>query len=104
MSCNTAPKTSEYSTHQNCQNYLNICTVSTDLLGCITIPKKCTEISIEISCIKDGSGNDCFWYDSKCQIKTCSAAPPDYNTASLCSLWLPNCTTEDTNKCKRHSC
>ncbi|CAD8196450.1 unnamed protein product [Paramecium pentaurelia] len=104
MNCNTAPKTIDYSTHQDCQNYLNNCTVSSDLLGCISIPNKCTEISIEISCIRDASGNDCFWYNSKCEIKTCSAAPPDQNTAQLCSNWLPTCTAEDTNKCKRHSC
>ncbi|CAK66479.1 unnamed protein product (macronuclear) [Paramecium tetraurelia] len=104
LSCKTAPKTADYSTYQACQSYLNNCTVSSDLLGCIPIPSKCPEISIELSCIRDGSGNDCFWYDSKCQIKTCSAAPPDQNTAQLCSSWLPTCTAEDTNKCKRHVC
>ncbi|CAD8206757.1 unnamed protein product [Paramecium octaurelia] len=102
--CDTAPKTADYSTHQSCQEYLNTCTVSPDQLGCITIPKQCTDINLEISCIRDGSGNDCFWYDSKCQIKTCSAAPPEQNNALLCSLWLPNCTAEDKNKCKRNSC
>ncbi|CAD8114481.1 unnamed protein product [Paramecium primaurelia] len=102
--CKTAPKTSDYSTHENCQSYLNTCTVNSDLLGCMTIPNNCSDIFYEIQCIKDINNNDCYWYDSKCQLKTCENAPNDKNTKTLCEQWLPQCTAEDTNKCKTITC
>ncbi|CAD8170625.1 unnamed protein product [Paramecium octaurelia] len=102
--CKTAPKTSDYSTHENCQSYLNTCTVNFDLLGCMTIPTTCSDIFYQVQCIKDINNNDCHWLDSKCLQKTCENAPSNINTKLLCEQWLPQCTAEDINKCKTITC
>ncbi|CAD8122236.1 unnamed protein product [Paramecium sonneborni] len=102
--CKTAPKTTDYSTHEICQQYLNTCTVNYDLLGCMTLPNNCSDIMYQVQCIKDINNNDCYWFDSKCDQKSCANAPSDKNTKQLCEQWLPNCTAEDTNKCKTITC
>jgi len=50
----------------------------------MTIPNTCSDIFYQIQCIKDINNNDCYWYDSKCQLKTCENAPIDKNTKLLC--------------------
>ncbi|CAK68380.1 unnamed protein product (macronuclear) [Paramecium tetraurelia] len=94
-SCQIAP--SSYSTHQQCNDYMDTCTVHTTGTGCQTIPDTCEEMTM-IQC----EVSDCYYDNdqSKCITKTCQNKP---DSISSCSEYLGQCY-EDTIKCKSAIC
>ncbi|CAD8119494.1 unnamed protein product [Paramecium sonneborni] len=90
-SCKNAPDTMK--TNEDCEKYLpnNKC-ITRSGGGCIK-NDSCSKVSIDIACVKDVNGADCYWYDvtDECITKQCNKAPSKFNTQTLCEQFWNKC-------------
>ncbi|CAD8069691.1 unnamed protein product [Paramecium primaurelia] len=105
--CTNAPNT--YTTHEQCQKYLNTCSLNNDQKGCMDMPSSCDSYINESQCIQV-QGTQCFWFsitckdsDTNCQPKaeckswTCENAYSTYNSDIQCRQFKSECTVNNTN-------
>ncbi|CAD8122235.1 unnamed protein product [Paramecium sonneborni] len=83
-------------THQECQDYLNSCTLSNLGYGCMNIPLKCEAITTKGGCVKrvikpGGSKLNCGWYEDKCIDKACVTAPLNLLNDYQCDYYEKGC-------------
>ncbi|CAD8207770.1 unnamed protein product [Paramecium octaurelia] len=86
--------TDDYTTHDMCQSWLSTCTLKTGGVGCQTKLTDCTKYTTSNQCTKTLAGDDCFWYDTKCLLKSCANAPSTNVNHEMCSSFLPSCTVQ----------
>ncbi|CAD8212293.1 unnamed protein product [Paramecium octaurelia] len=99
-------------THLKCNALWKNCTVNTSLAGCIELDD-CANYTIQDQCVFDKNNIDCQWFQSKCQIKSCSTAPLVLYTPTDCQAYFPKslCTSnnnsdacfEGHNVCKKYT-
>ena len=65
---------STFSTFEDCNGYLNICTVVNSGQGCMIMGLSCAAYTTSVSCTKIQSGTYCGWDGSKCIDRQCSMA------------------------------
>ncbi|CAD8122300.1 unnamed protein product [Paramecium sonneborni] len=94
--------TDEYQSHDQCQQWLPSCTVKSGGIGCQTKSTDCTKYTSLNQCFKTLSGDDCFWNESKCLLKSCENAPSANINDDMCSTFLPTCTVQtDLTGCEK---
>ncbi|CAD8061871.1 unnamed protein product [Paramecium primaurelia] len=83
---------STLTTHEDCQSFLNTCTVNT-AGGCIPLVA-CNLYTTSLSCVISNTGDTCEWQSGTCNIKSCTTAALDNtrDTHEECQNYLPNCT------------
>nr|AAS94225.1 surface antigen A [Paramecium tetraurelia] len=103
--CANAPVT--LTTNDACEAYLtgNNC-ITKSGGGCVT-NTTCAAITLEAACVKNSSGQTCFWdsASSSCKDKTCLNAPSTNTTHDLCQAFLNTCTVNSTSAgCVEKTC
>ncbi|CAD8170519.1 unnamed protein product [Paramecium octaurelia] len=88
--------------HDMCQQWLSICTVNSGGIGCQTKLSDCTKYTTSNQCVQTLSGDECFWSETKCLLKSCENAPSTNITDEMCSQFLSTCTVQiDLTGCER---
>ncbi|CAD8125019.1 unnamed protein product [Paramecium sonneborni] len=94
--------TDDYQNHDLCQQWLSTCTVKSGGIGCQTKSNNCTQYTTLNQCINILNGDECFWYESKCLLKSCENAPSSNINDHMCSTFLSTCTVQiDLTGCEK---
>ncbi|CAD8200812.1 unnamed protein product [Paramecium pentaurelia] len=89
--CSSASQS--FTTHAECQDYLETCTVTNAKKGCMDLPLTCSALTIKDNCELKANKDKCGWTGSICIDIACTTAPTkvdDEYTIELCEAYKPN--------------
>ncbi|CAD8073156.1 unnamed protein product [Paramecium sonneborni] len=87
---------SELTTHKECQQWLNSCTVKSDLKGCQNLEQVCSIYKLKDQCYFAGNTKyECLWINGQCVQKSCSTASSDIYSDEECTKYLNGCMISD---------
>ncbi|CAD8114581.1 unnamed protein product [Paramecium primaurelia] len=94
--------TDDYQNHDLCQQWLNTCTVKSSGIGCQTKLNDCTKYTTSNQCIQTLIGDECFWNETKCLLKSCENAPSTNINHDMCTQYSQICTVQiDLTGCQK---
>ncbi|CAD8167505.1 unnamed protein product [Paramecium octaurelia] len=86
----------DLSTHSDCQQWLEGCTIKQDLKGCQNLADSCEAYKIEDQCRFAGTPKfQCLWINRSCVKKNCSYASLDIDNDEECLSYSRVCMISD---------
>ncbi|CAD8151469.1 unnamed protein product [Paramecium octaurelia] len=93
--CFTAPLS--YTTHSQCFQYKNTCTIAPSGQGCSLMLQACNLYKIKAQCVQSVT-SACEWQGNTCVVRQCNLAATSYNTTQKCQSYLSGCVVNNQEK------